>query len=263
MNRACSSAFRAFGTVKRHPSPLFKSLQKLYKKRKGHQLGRSFFSREWLSFRFSATTSKRCRKVEYHVFSWNSIRKVTTREWYIDSTSRSSNITLQRNIGDGEYLSLVIRADEKGDVQYLGKDVHMISIHCIHNINCTEDYITKQLCYTISFSTCNLNVAFTITLDWHQRNVFPKSSILMGYLISRYVMLEIIVPLQIPIMYIQEDPACIYLRIFQRSIECILIFKSSIECYLQRYGINHDMLSIYILMINGIVLFNSTFLDIQ
>ena len=76
---------------------------------------------------------------------------MTCRDWYIDSTSGSSKITLQKKITDQEFLSLAIRADEKGDVQPFGKNASLISIHCIHNIDCTENFISKQLYYTVSF----------------------------------------------------------------------------------------------------------------
>ena len=57
------------------------------------------------------------------------------REWYIDSSSGSSNITLQKNVGDQEYLSLAIRADEKGDVQFYLSWQPGIRVRCYKNLH--------------------------------------------------------------------------------------------------------------------------------
>lgn len=73
------------------------------------------------------------------------------RGWSVDSNSGSSMVRLQKQLGDKEFLSVLIRADDKGDLKHLGTEMELCSLHCIHNIEVSEEVITKQLYYTISF----------------------------------------------------------------------------------------------------------------
>lgn len=76
------------------------------------------------------------------------------RGWNIDSHSGNSAIILQRIIDSDETLSLLIKADEKNDVQHVGNDGVLLKIRCFHNIGIDEKpeiHIKKQLVYTVSF----------------------------------------------------------------------------------------------------------------
>lgn len=72
------------------------------------------------------------------------------RGWYIDSTSGSTKVTLQKQVSSRELLSIMIRAHREGDIRRLGQDTELLCLHCIHNIDSTESHISKQLVYTIS-----------------------------------------------------------------------------------------------------------------
>ena len=78
-----------------------------------------------------------------------------SRNWIIDSHSGSSNVLLQCKVSSDEFMSIFIRADEKGDVQHLPNQTDLYTLHCVHNIGVVQGVyplIRKQLVYTISVS---------------------------------------------------------------------------------------------------------------
>ena len=78
-----------------------------------------------------------------------------SRNWIIDSHSGSSTVVLQHKVSGDEFMSIFIRADEKGDVQHLPNQTDLYTLHCVHSIGVTQDAhscVRKQLVYTISVS---------------------------------------------------------------------------------------------------------------
>ncbi len=78
-----------------------------------------------------------------------------SRNWIIDSHSGSSTVVLQHKVSGDEFMSIFIRADEKGDVQHLPNQTDLYTLHCVHNIGVMQDAhscVRKQLVYTISVS---------------------------------------------------------------------------------------------------------------
>ena len=83
----------------------------------------------------------------------------------MDSSSGSSIVRLQKRFSDTEFLSVLIRADDKGDLHSLGSDMKLCSLHCIHNIEVSELVITKQLYYTISLHSNQESLNNQITVN--------------------------------------------------------------------------------------------------
>ena len=78
------------------------------------------------------------------------IHSFNSRGWYIDSSSGSTKVTLQKQIGSSELISIMIRAHREGDIRRLGQETELRCLHCIHNIDSSESHISKQFVYTIS-----------------------------------------------------------------------------------------------------------------
>lgn len=59
-------------------------------------------------------------------------------------------MTLQKQIGSSELISIMIRAHREGDIRRLGQETELLCLQCIHNIDSSESHISKQFVYTIS-----------------------------------------------------------------------------------------------------------------